>query len=109
VIGHLLNRTATVRRPSTAADEVGGQTVTLEDAGTLRVKVGQPSAEERQTADQWGARLTHVVHAHRAADIRRGDELDVGEAHLLRVLAVITDSRSTYQRAECEAFQAEGS
>ena len=109
MIGHLLNRTVDVHRPSTATDEVGGQTVTLQDVGTARVKIGQPTTEERRTAGQWEAELTHVVHAHRGADIQRGDQLDPGDGYRLRVLATIQDSHRTYLRADCEAFQPEGS
>jgi head-tail adaptor len=108
VIGHLLNSTADVYRPSTATDAVGGQTVTLAAVGTVRAKVGQPTAAERRTAGQWAAQLTHVVHAARGTDIRRGDELDTGATDRLRVLAIVQDSHRTYVRADCEAFQPEG-
>jgi SPP1 family predicted phage head-tail adaptor len=108
MIGHLLNRSATVYRPATVTDDVGGQTVTLEAAGAVRVKIGQPSVNERRMADQWTADLTHVVHLHRSADVRRGDQLDAGDGHRLRVLSVVQDSRRSYLRAECEAFQPEG-
>jgi head-tail adaptor len=109
VIGHLLNSTVTVYRPSTVTDAVGGQTVTLASVGTVRAKVGQPSAAEMRTAGQWAAQLTHTVHAHRDADLERGDELDTGAAGRLRVLAIVQDSHRTYLRADCEAFQPEGS
>lgn len=108
MIGHLLTRTADVYRPSTATDAVGGQTVTLEAAGTVRVKAGQPTTEERRTAGAWAAELTHVVHSARGTDIRRGDQLDLGGTLRLRVLATIEDSHRTYLRADCEAFQPEG-
>jgi hypothetical protein len=116
VIGHLMTHRATVHRPSTVTDEVGGQTVTYAVvASGVRVKVGQPSAEERLQGDQWGARLTHVGHTFVTANIGRGDELvvtpalpDVPARGRLRVLAVSTDSHGTYRRLELEAYQPEG-
>ena len=108
MIGHLLNRRVTVLRPVITTDEVGGQAVALEPAGTIPVKIGQPRPDERPLGDQWGARLTHVAHTLATADVRRGDQLDAGDGWRLRVLAVITNSHRSYLRAECEAFQPEG-
>ena len=112
MIGHLLNRTATVLRPSSATDDVGGQAVTLEAVGTVRIKVGQPTAQEQMVGDQWGARFTHVAHVLASADVERGDEIDGAVVHnargRLRVLAVHGDSRDTYRRLECEIYQPEG-
>lgn len=112
MIGHLLNRTATVYRPSSTTDEVGGQTVTLAAAGTVRIKVGQPTAEERMQGDQWGGRLTHVAHVLAGADVERGDELEVTRVAgssargRLRVLAVSGNSHDSYRRLELEAYEA---
>jgi hypothetical protein len=114
MIGHLLNRTLTVWRPETVVDDVGGQTVTFAQAGTVRAMVSQPTPAEQSIGDhQWGAELTHVVHALADADVRRGDELggdlpsDVPASRRLRVLAVVRNSRETYTRASCEVTQAE--
>jgi SPP1 family predicted phage head-tail adaptor len=112
MIRHRLNTTLTVFRPAAADDGAGGQTVTFGEAGEVRAQVSQPTAEERATAQQFGANLTHLVHTTYGADVRRGDELDgdlpsaTGER--LRVFAVVSDSRSTYKRLECEAVQAGG-
>jgi len=111
MIGHLLNRRVTVLRPVITTDEVGGQAVALEPAGTIPVKIGQPRPDERTLGDQWGARLTHVAHTLATADVRRGDELvdDLDQpSERLRVISVISDSHGTYRRLELEAVQAEG-
>lgn len=105
MIGHLLNSTAAVYRPSAAADGRGGRGITFSGVGTIRVKVGQPSAEEREIAARGGADLTHVIHASHGVDVRRGDELDVGGPRRLRVVSVVTDSHRSYLRIGCEVMQ----
>jgi hypothetical protein len=108
VIGHLLNRTLAVWRPTTASDGVGGQTVTLVAAGQVRAMVSQPTAEERAEADQWAAELSHTVHLLPGADVRRGDELR-GAGQVFRVLAAVSNSRDTYLKAPAsELAQPEG-
>lgn len=113
MIGHLLNQRATVYRPTTTTDAVGGQSVALTAVGTVRVMVGQPSTEERLQGDQHGGRLTHVGYVLPATDVERGDELavegDTSSARgRLRVLAVSTNSRESYRRLDLEAYQHEG-
>jgi SPP1 family predicted phage head-tail adaptor len=105
VIGHRLNDSLTVYRATDVADGAGGSTRTFASVGTIRAQVSQPSAEERTVAAQAGANLTHVVHTTHGADVGRGDELDTGEGRRLRVLAVLTNSRRTYSRLECEVAQ----
>lgn len=107
MIRHRLNRTLTVYRKTYAADGAGGRTATFASVGTIPAQVNQPSAEERMVAAQAGANLTHVVHAPYGANVERGDELDAGGPRRLRVLAVITNSRRTYSRLECEVKQSE--
>lgn len=113
MISHLLNRELTVHRPSAEPDGAGGQVVTHVESGTIRAQVNQPTPAEREAAGQWGARLSHVVHTEPGADVRRGDELggelpsDVPSDSRLRVLATISNSRSTYLRVECEVTQTE--
>lgn len=106
MIRHLLNKTLIVYRPSYATDAVGGRTRTRVQVGTVRAQVNQPSAAEREVAAQLGAMLTHVVYTLTSANVERGDELDA-DGTLLRVLAVVTNSRRTYARLECEAVQSE--
>lgn len=105
MITHLLNSTVTVYRPAHAADGRGGRTSTFASQGTVRAKVGQPSQAEGVIAGRDGAMLLTPVHLAYAADVRRGDELDTGGARRLRVVAVVTDSRTTYKRADCEVVQ----
>jgi SPP1 family predicted phage head-tail adaptor len=107
MIGHLLNSAVTVYRPAYVADGRGGRTETTAAVGTLRAKVDQPSATEQMVAAQMGATLTHVVHVAYEADVRRDDEIDVGEGRRLRVLAVVSDSHRTYKRVECRVIQGE--
>lgn len=108
MIDHLLNSTATVYRATTAADGRGGRTSTFASVGTVRAKVGQPSQAEGVTAGQDGANLLTPVHVAYSADVRRGDELDTGGPRRLRVVAVVSDSRRTYKRADCEVIQGAG-
>lgn len=107
MIDPLLNVTLTVYRASRVSDGAGGRTTTFDDVGTIRAQVSQPSADERAAAAQLGANLTHVVHTRRAANVERGDELDAGGPRRLRVLAVVSNSRTTYKRLECEVVQGE--
>lgn len=106
MIGHLLNRTLGVWRPSTEADGAGGQTVTLVPVGDVRAKVDQPTAEERREADQWGAEHTHTARFLPSADVARGDELR-GGGQRFRVLATLTNSRATYLRAPVQLVESE--
>lgn len=107
MIGHLLNRTLEVWRPSTETDDVGGQTVTRSQVGTVRAKVDQPTAEERQLAGRWDSEHTHTVYMLVTADVSRGDELR-GDGQMFRVLAVLEPSRATYRKAPVELIQPEG-
>lgn len=113
MIRHLLNRDLTVHRSTAADDGAGGQTVTWDTAGTIKVQVNQPTAQERLLAQQAGSLLTHVVHTVHTADVHRGDELggdlpsDVPSGRRLRVTAVIANSRDTYRRLECTITAAE--
>lgn len=105
MIGHRLNSSLTVYRATSADDGAGGQTRTFAAVGTIRAQVSQPSAEERTLAAQNGANLAAVVHVLPSADVERGDELDNGGARRLRVVSVVTNSRATYLRLECEVAQ----
>lgn len=108
MIGHLLTRTLTVHRPTTVGDGSGGQTVTFTEAGTVRAKVDQPAADEREQAGQWGAEHSHTIRFLSGADVRRGDEL-TGGGQRFRVLATVTDSHTTYLKApSSELTEAEG-
>jgi len=107
VIEGFLNRSLDVFRPSTASDGSGGRTTQLVPASSVRAMVSQPSAQERESGGQWGARHTHSVYVLPSADIRRGDELRGGGQNL-RVLAVIRPSRSVYRKAVCQLIEQEG-
>lgn len=107
MIGHRLNSTLTVHRPTVIADGAGGGVKTFSELGTIRAQVSQPSAQERLVAAQAGALLTHVVHVANGEDVQRGDELDTGTGRRLRVLAATHDSRNTYLRLDCEQVQGE--
>lgn len=112
MIGHLLNRTLVVHRPSVSTDAVGGQSVAYTQVGSVRAAVSQPSADERREAAAEGAVLTHMVHLASSSDVRRGDELDgdipaLGPGVRLRVVSVVANSRNSYRRAACEVRQTE--
>ena len=107
MIGHLLNTAVTVYRASYVADGRGGRTRSTASQGSIRAKVDQPFGMERMVAGQEGDTLTHVVHVAYGEDVRRGDELDIGDARRLRVKNVVSDSHGTYRRLECEEIQGE--
>ncbi|GGV13600.1 head-tail adaptor protein [Streptomyces spectabilis] len=107
-VGHLLNGRVEVWRPVTADDGGGGQDTTWVLQATLRARLAQPSARERQAADQAEADLTHIVYLTPGADVRRGDELRTTAAVVLEVTAVFEPSApGTYLRADCTARQHE--
>jgi hypothetical protein len=113
-IGHLARTPLTVYRPGFVDDGMGGQTPTFAEVGQIRGQVSQPTAEEKVAAGQFGAKLSHVVHAVAGVDVQRLDELDgplpstVGPGRRLRVVAVTSNSRTTYRRIECEITQPQG-
>ncbi|HMA26080.1 MAG: phage head closure protein [Solirubrobacterales bacterium] len=112
MIRHLLNVTLTVYRPEQTSDGRGGTTVEYVSQGDIRAMVSRPSPEERVAAEQAGSRISHVVYTTHGADVVRGDQLDgdgipFETATRLRVLAAISNSRTTYLRLECEAVQIE--
>ncbi|GAA3223234.1 phage head closure protein [Actinocorallia longicatena] len=107
MIDHLLNGTRQVWRPTTTPDGKGGQTVTHQHVGDVPVKVDQPSAAEKMTADQWGAEHTHSVYLQADADVDRNDQLR-GDGQVLEVLAIVDPSRNTYSKAICTLVQHEG-
>lgn len=111
MIRHLLNRTLTVHRIDSSADDgMGGQTVSRSQVGTVRAQVNQPGAEDRERilAQQASANLSHIVHVPNGADVHRGDQLggdlpsDVPDGARLRAIVVLSNSRDTYLRVECE-------
>lgn len=105
MIGPLLNSTVTIYRPSFVADGRGGRTTTFASQGAVAAKVGQPAQVEGVIAGRDGAMLLTPVHLAASTDVRRGDELDTGGDRRLRVVAVVTNSRTTYKRADCEVIQ----
>lgn len=106
-IDHLLNRTLQHTRPSTSADAGGGQTTTWSALGTVRARLSQPGASERETGDQLGADLSYPIYLSPRADVRRGDRLADGLA-VYEVLEVYGPSDVKYLRADCRLRQREG-
>ncbi|MEV0639039.1 head-tail adaptor protein [Streptomyces sp. NPDC050619] len=104
-VGRLLNTTVPVFRASTVDDGGGGQETTWVTVGTPRARRSQPSARERQAADQAGAQLDETWYFHPDAGVRRGDELrPLGR--VLEVIAVFEPSEpGTYLRADCTTRQ----
>lgn len=104
MITHLLNRQLEVWRYSTVDDGMGGRTGTWWHAATVAARRSQPTATERQVAQQSGAHTTDVVYLQHDADVARGDELrDGGE--VLAVLATLAPSKPAYLRADCQSRQ----
>lgn len=96
-----------VWRPAETVDSLGGRSVVFTRVASVRCKVDQASAAEREESGQWGAECTNGVYMLPSADVRRGDELRGGPL-VLRVLAVIQPSTPQYRKALCSAVQAEG-
>lgn len=104
-IGRLLNTSVQVWRAALADDGGGGQDTVWALQSTARARLSQPSARERQAADQAGAQLTHTVYLPPGVDVRRGDELRQ-DGVVLEVLATFAPSvDGTYLRADCTARQ----
>ncbi|MFF7310555.1 head-tail adaptor protein [Streptomyces sp. NPDC008137] len=104
-VGRLLNRTVPVWRAVTADDGGGGQDTTWAQVGTPRARMSQPSARERQAADQSGAELNETWYFRPGTDVRRGDELRP-PGRVLTVFAVFEPSEDgTYLRADCTVRQ----
>lgn len=103
---HELRRTLAVWRPDAVDDGAGGQDVELVEVGEIQAQVSQPSAEERVSAAQAGARMDHVIYARPDADVQRGDELR-GDGDTFRVIATVGPSDPTYLRIEAERVQPE--
>ena len=104
-VGRLLNTSVPVWRASTVDDGGGGQETTWTQTGTPRARRSQPSARERQAADQAGARLDETWYFHPATDVRRGDQLRP-PGRVLEVIAVFGPSEpGTYLRADCILHQ----
>lgn len=107
MIGHLLNRTLAVWRPTTVDDGAGGQETTYVHQGDVRAKADQPSAAEQMLAAQARSSHSHNVYLLPSAEVDRGDQLR-GDNQTFRVLAVVQPSTARYSKAQCELIQSQG-
>jgi head-tail adaptor len=104
-VGRLLNTSVPVWRASTIDDGGGGRETTWAQAATVRARRSQPSARERQAADQAGARLDETWYFAPGTDVRRGDQLRP-PGRVLEVTATFEPSEpGTYLRADCTVQQ----
>lgn len=104
-VARMLNTRVEVWRETTTPDGGGGRSTSWQYVGALRARASQPSARERQAADQSGAELTHICYFAPGGDVRRRDELRRGN-QVLTVTAVYEPSEpGTYLRADCSARQ----
>lgn len=104
-VGRLLNRTVPVWRATTSDDGGGGQETTWAQVGTPRARKSQPTARDRQAADQAQAQLDETWYFLSTADVRRGDELRP-PGRVLKVIATFDPSEdNTYLRADCTVRQ----
>jgi len=104
-VTRLLNADVEIWRYSRTPDGGGGWDETWSLLSPARARLSQPSAAERQVADQAQGWLTHVAYLEPTTDIRRGDE--IRQAGLtLEVIATFEPSvPGTYLRANCTAQQ----
>jgi head-tail adaptor len=104
-VARLLNTSVPVWRAVTSDDGGGGQETAWFLSGTERARRSQPSARERQAADQSGADLDETWYFHPDADVRRGDQLRPS-GRVLEVIATFEPSEpGTYLRADCTIRQ----
>ncbi|MFD6432821.1 head-tail adaptor protein [Streptomyces venezuelae] len=109
-VGRLLNRKVPVWRSSTADDGGGGQDTVWAQVATVRARRSQPTARERQAADQAEARLDETWYFAPGTDVRRGDELRPPGRAPAEVFAIFEPSQDgTYLRADCTVRQADSS
>ena len=111
--GRFLNRRLEVWRPTTVPDGYGGQVTTMvQQPGTVRAKVDQPSNADRMLAAQAQSKHDHTVFLLPRADVRRGDELrgtdKLGQVQAFRVLATVQPSTPIYSKAPCQLIQKAG-
>lgn len=105
-IRHLLNQSLDVWRATVQGDGMGGQTTTWVQVGSIKARLSQPSAQEREVAAHKEAELTQVIYALPGADVVRGDELHgFGTAYV--VLATFQPSKPAYLRIETTTEQVE--
>ncbi|MFJ6659708.1 head-tail adaptor protein [Streptomyces sp. NPDC091377] len=103
--GRLLNTSVPVWREVLTDDGGGGQGSAWILTATVRARRSQPTARERQAADQAQARLDETWYFHPGTDVRRGDELRP-EGRVVKVFATFEPSEpGTYLRADCTARQ----
>lgn len=103
-----LNRELAVWRTTRAEDGQGGQDETFGEVATVRAKVNQPTAAERNEAMRSGVDLTFGIHFLPDADVQRGDELrDAAAGEVFRVESTVYPSTRVYLRAECTRDQYE--
>ncbi|MFG1873388.1 head-tail adaptor protein [Sphaerisporangium sp. NPDC049003] len=109
MVEHLLNRTLAHTRPHTFSDGGGGQATEWRPVGTgtVRARVNQPTAVEREAGDQLSADLSYPIYLSPRAAVRRGDRLTDGHA-VYEVLETYGPSVSIYLRADCRLRQSEG-
>ncbi|MET8824789.1 head-tail adaptor protein [Streptomyces sp. NPDC004610] len=104
-VGRLLNRRVPLWRAVTVDDGGGGQDVTWVHLDTVRARMSQPTARERQAADQAEARLDETWYFAPGTDVRRGDELRP-DGRVVEVFATFEPSEpGTYLRADCTVRQ----
>ncbi|KLL11584.1 MULTISPECIES: head-tail adaptor protein [Protofrankia] len=110
MIGHWLNRTLQVWRPTRTQDGAGGyRTVYVRQPSDVRAKVDQPSDAERLLAVQTQSEQTDGIYLLPTDDVRRGDELrDPDSGEVWRVAGVMRPSSVRYRKAHGELVQSEG-
>lgn len=84
----------------------------VQQPGTVRAKVDQPSNADQLLAQQAGSKHDHTVFVSPRADVHRGDELRgtdaLGQAQVFKVLANVQPSTPVYSKAPCQLTQKAG-
>lgn len=99
MIGHLLNRTATLWRSVDVDDGMGGSSPSWQQQGTVDVRLSSPSPSERSAAAQEGVQVDHDVYLLPDVDVRRGDRLVDGDLTVEIVSVTVPSVSSHHQKA----------
>ncbi|MFC4494069.1 head-tail adaptor protein [Streptomyces ovatisporus] len=109
-VSRLLNSTVEIWREQRVDDGGGGWETSWSLLASVRARLSQPSAGDRQAAlqaqaDQAMSRLTHVVYIEPGTDVRFGDQLRRAGLTLLVLSVYEPSGAGTYLRLDCTARQ----
>ncbi len=109
VFQSLLNHEFTISRRRRSPDGRGGWAIDYAEIGTARGRIRPASSREREAARQEEREITHVLYVAAGTDIRRGDQVDLGDLSV-EVQAVREPSQAgEHLEVDCRERQPEAS